>query len=134
MQNLDNQLAFNWGRGFFTGYRPGLLSQSEVGARAPTYIPVANQAARTFAQVSGGIPFNSSMESVLNMSVTAHILGGCTIGADAHTGVIDRNHEVYGYPGLYVVDGAAIPANVGVNPSLTITAMAERALSIIPDK
>ncbi|MBN2548058.1 MAG: GMC family oxidoreductase [Anaerolineales bacterium] len=129
MQNLDNQMAFGWGRGFFSGFRPGLQSQVHSGRRAPVYIPEANRAARTFARVSDGIPHNSSIESVLNMSVTAHILGGCPIGADSEQGVIDANHQVFGYPGMYVVDGSAIPANVGVNPSLTITALAERAIS-----
>jgi cholesterol oxidase len=68
------------------------------------------------------------------MSVTAHILGGCPIGPDAEHGVIDTKHEFFGHPGLYVMDGSAIPANVGVNPSLTITAMAERAASLFPPK
>jgi cholesterol oxidase len=129
MQNLDNQIAFTWGRGLFSSLRLGLQSQSPHGRRAPSYIPEANRAARTLAQVSGGIAYNSSIESVLNMSVTAHILGGCPIGSDASQGVIDSNHQVFHYPGLYVVDGSAIPANVGVNPSLTITALAERAMS-----
>ena len=129
MQNLDNQMAFDWGRDLFTGYRRGLRSQRGETSQAPTYIPVANQAARTFSEVSGGIPYNSSIESVLNMSVTAHILGGCAMGADHAAGVIDSSHAVYGYPGMYVVDGSALAANVGVNPSLTITAMAERAMS-----
>jgi cholesterol oxidase len=132
MQNLDNQMAFTWGRGLFTAFKPGLQSQAASGRRAPTYIPEANRAARTLAQVSGGIAYNSSIESVLNMSVTAHILGGCPIGADASQGVIDTDHEVFGYTGMFVVDGSAIPANVGVNPSLTITALAERAMSRIP--
>jgi cholesterol oxidase len=132
MQSLDNQMAFTWGRGIFSGFRIGLQSQIPSGKITPAYIPEANLAARTYAQQSGGIPHNSLIESVLNMSVTAHILGGCSIGADPTQGVIAPNHEVYNYPGLYVVDGAAIPANVGVNPSLTITAMAERAMSLIP--
>lgn len=132
MQNLDNQIAFRWGRGLFSAFKPGLQSKTANGRRAPTYIPEANQAARTLAQVCGGIAYNSSIESVLNMSVTAHILGGCPIGADISQGVINTDHKVFGYPGLYVVDGAAIPANVGVNPSLTITALAERAMSRIP--
>jgi cholesterol oxidase len=72
------------------------------------------------------------------MAVTAHILGGCPIGANpkgnSQPGVVDTRHEVYGYPELYVVDGSAIPANVGVNPSLTITALAERAMSLFPGK
>jgi cholesterol oxidase len=91
-------------------------------------------AVRVYAQVSDGIPHNSLLESVSNMSVTAHILGGCSIGASPDQGVIDTQHQVFGYPGLYVVDGAAIPANIGVNPSMTITAMAERAMSLINPK
>jgi cholesterol oxidase len=132
MQNLDNQIAFTWGRGLFSAFRPGLQSQTVNGRRAPTHIPEANRAARTLAQIAGGIAYNSSIESVFNMSVTAHILGGCAMGANPSQGVVDTNHEVFNYPGLYVVDGAAIPANLGVNPSLTITAMAERAMSRIP--
>ena len=129
MQNLDNEMSLTWGRDLFTGYRPGLRSKRVKGAQAPTYIPEANQAAREFARLSGGIAYNSLIESVLNMSVTAHILGGCAMGADREAGVIDSNHEVFGYPGMYVVDGSALTANVGVNPSLTITALAERAMS-----
>jgi cholesterol oxidase len=134
MQSLDNQMAFTWGRGLFSGFRTGLQSETPSGKSAPAYIPEANLAAREFARVSDGIPHNSLIESLLNMSVTAHILGGCSIGADPGEGVVDPHHEVYGYPGLFVVDGAAIPANVGVNPSLTITAMAERAMGLISAK
>jgi cholesterol oxidase len=134
MQNLDNQMAFTWGRDLFSGFQPGLQSQIANSPRPPAYIREANEAARTFARVSGGIAFNSSIESVLNMSVTAHILGGCPIGAHPADGVIDTNHQVFGYPGLYVLDGSAIPANVGVNPSLTITAMAERAMAKFTDE
>ena len=133
-QSLDNQMAFSWGRGLFSGYKYGLQSVTSSGKSAPSYIPEANQAARAYAEVSDGIPFSSLMESVLNMSVTAHILGGCVIGANAEEGVIDCQHEVYGYPGMYIVDASAIPANVGVNPSLTITAMSERAMSLIENK
>jgi cholesterol oxidase len=129
MQNLDNQISLTWGRDLFTGYKRGLRSIREKGLQAPTYIPEANQAARIFAEESKGTAYNSLIESVLNMSVTAHILGGCAIGADREQGVIDSNHEVYGYPGMYIVDGSALPANVGVNPALTITAFAERAMS-----
>jgi cholesterol oxidase len=134
MQSLDNQMAFQWGRGFFSGFRKGLRSATPSGKRAPTYIKEANESARAYAKVSGGTPHNALLESLLNMSVTAHILGGCPIGEDAEHGVIDSTHAVFGYPGMYVVDGSAIPANVGVNPSLTITAMAERAMSLIPRK
>jgi cholesterol oxidase len=131
MQNLDNQMAFTWRRGLLSGFRPGLHSMAPGGDGAPSYIPEAYEAARAYAEVSGGIPYSSLMETALNMSVTAHILGGATIGGDPAEGVIDSRHEVYGHPGLYVVDAAAIPANVGVNPALTITAMAERAASLI---
>jgi len=131
MQNLDNQIAFIWGRGLFSGFKTGLQSQMNNDRRAPAYIQEANEAARTYARISGGIAHNSLIESLLNMSVTAHILGGCTIGANAQQGVIDTNHQVFGYPGLYVLDGSAIPANVGVNPSLTITAVAERAMNLL---
>lgn len=125
MQQLDNQLSFRHGR-------LGLQSVAIPGKTAPTYIPEANEATRAFAQTAGGIAHNSFLESLLNMSVTAHILGGCGIGRDASSGVISPDHEVFGHPGLYVVDGSAIPANVGVNPSLTITALAERAMARMP--
>ncbi len=134
MQNLDNQMALTWGRGLFSGYKVGLQSATPSGRSAPAFIPEANLAARAFAQVSDGVPHNSLIESLFNMSVTAHILGGCVIGANPDSGVIDPQYQVYGYPGMYVVDGSAIPANVGVNPSLTITAMAERAMGLIEAK
>jgi cholesterol oxidase len=81
-----------------------------------------------------GIPQNTVNEVLFNVPTTAHILGGCPIGASAETGVIDSRHQVFGYSGLYVCDGSAIPANLGVNPSLTITAMTERAMTFIPAK
>ncbi|MFN8380348.1 MAG: GMC oxidoreductase [Anaerolineales bacterium] len=130
MQNLDNQMSFQWG-GLF---KKGLRSATATGKSAPAFIQEANDAARVFAKVSNGVPHNSLLESALNMSVTAHILGGCPIGSDSAHGVIDSNHEVFGHAGLYVMDGSAIPANVGVNPSLTITALAERAASLFPNK
>lgn len=126
MQQADNEIAFSYGRTLLRGFRHGLKSRVSKGGRAPSYLPQANAAARAFAEASNGIALNTVMESVGNLSVTAHILGGAVMAARAEDGVIDVNHEVFGYPGLYVVDGAAIPANVGVNPSLTITALAER--------
>jgi cholesterol oxidase len=132
MQNHDNQMSLAWGRSLFSGFQQGLQSAPAGSKSAPAYIPQANEAARTYAEVSGGIPHNSLMECALNMSTTAHILGGCAIGAHPGTGAIDANHQLFNYPGITVVDASAIPANVGVNPSLTITAMAERATSLIP--
>lgn len=132
MQAVDNELTFalapRW-RG------SGLRSVVPVGQqRAPAFIPEANQVARAFAQVSGGLAGNSVLETLGNVSMTAHILGGCVMGGDVHSGVVNERHEVFGYPGLYVIDASAIPANVGVNPSLTITAMAERAMALMPAK
>lgn len=126
MQQADNEIAFSYGRTLFRGFRHGLVSRVSKGGRAPSYLPQANAAARAFAEASGGTPLNTLMESVGNLSVTAHLLGGAVMASGPEAGVVDANHEVFGHPGLYVVDGSAIPANVGVNPSLTITALAER--------
>ncbi|MBM4362933.1 MAG: GMC family oxidoreductase [Deltaproteobacteria bacterium] len=127
MQHVDSMLSFRLGRGLLGLGSPRLVSSIEGGQRPPTYLPVANRAARILAEQTGGVPFNQLPESLGNLSITAHILGGCPMGRSAADGVLDVDHEVHGYPGLYVLDGSAIPANVGVNPSLTITAMAERA-------
>jgi cholesterol oxidase len=134
MQHADNELGFNYGRTILRGFRYGLKSKIAKGGRSPSYLPQANAAARAFAEASGGTPLNTLMESVGNLSVTAHIMGGAVMAAHPDQGVIDLNHEVFGYSGLYVVDGSAIPANVGVNPSLTITALAERFASRFPSK
>ncbi|HEX5277415.1 MAG TPA: GMC oxidoreductase [Fluviicoccus sp.] len=132
MQQADNEMRFRFGRTLLRGFRHALKSEPAKGGRTPSYLPQANAAARAVAEVSNGIPQNMIVESLGNMSVTAHILGGAVMAASPDNGVIDSNHEVFGYPGLYVVDGAAIPANVGVNPSLTITAMAERFAAKFP--
>ncbi len=126
MQQADNQLGFTYGRTLFRGFRFGLRSRVAEGGRSPSYLPEANAAARAFAEASGGTPLNNLGESLGHLSVTAHLLGGAVMAAHPDEGVVDANHEVFGHPGLYVVDGAAIPANVGVNPALTITALAER--------
>jgi cholesterol oxidase len=134
MQQADNEMAFDYGRTARLGFRHGLRSRVSRGGRSPSFLPQANAAARAFAEASGGTPLNMLMESVGNLSVTAHVLGGAVIAGDPARGVIDTNHEVFGYPGLYVVDASAIPANVGVNPSLTITALAERFAARFPAK
>jgi len=133
MQTADNQLNFDYGRSLLRGFRWSLRSQVPLNeARAPAYLPQANQIAQLFARVSNGVPGNALLETLGNASTTAHVLGGCVMGGSAHDGVIDERHEAFGYPGLYVVDASAIPANVGVNPSLTITALAERAMALMP--
>ena len=131
MQSYDNSLQLFRKRGIF-GTR--VVSRQGHGEPNPTYIPIANEAARIAAEAMGGDPMSSINEVVLNRPTTAHILGGAAIGPDPSTGVIDGYHRVYGHPGLHVVDGAAVGANLGVNPSLSITAMAERAMSMWPNK
>jgi len=135
MQNLDNQVSLVYGRSLvFLYLKRRLKSRKVPGKEAPTNLPVANKVADILAKVTGGTPLNISMESMGNLSITAHILGGCHMGSSSENGVIDTQHQIFNYPGIYVVDGAAISANVGVNPSLTITSMAERAMHLIPSK
>jgi choline dehydrogenase-like flavoprotein len=98
---------------------------------ARTFIPVANQAAQWIADRIGGIPQSSLTEAIANAPSTAHILGGAIIAPDAERGVVDHRQRVFGYENLLVVDGSVVPANVGVNPSLTITALAERAMTFV---
>ncbi len=134
MQDVDSELSFEFGRSPFRPWRRGLRSKAVPGREAASYIPVANEAAREFAASSGGTPLNLMVESIGGRSFTAHILGGAVIGDSPDEGVIDSNHEVYGHPGLFVADASAIPVNLGVNPSLTITAMAERFASRWPER
>jgi cholesterol oxidase len=102
------------------------------GEPNPTWIPVANQAARQLADNIGGIA-GGTWGDLMNIPMTAHFIGGCPIGDSASTGVIDPYHRMYGYDGLHVVDGSALTANLGVNPSLSITAQAERAMALWPN-
>jgi cholesterol oxidase len=132
MQTLDNAIAL----------RPKLKRNGEVRLQTeqdperpnPTFIPVANQAAEWMAKRTGGIAQSSLMEATLNVPTTAHVLGGAVIGHSPEDGVVDSRQRVFGYENLMVCDGAAIPANVGVNPSLTITALAEHAMAAILEK
>jgi cholesterol oxidase len=132
MQHAESELQFVYERSPLRPWRRALRSRATAAARPPSYLPIANRITREFARVSGGLPLNLLGESVGGLSITAHILGGATIAADADRGVVDSRHEVFGHPGLYVVDASAIPANLGVNPSLTITAMAERCAALFP--
>jgi cholesterol oxidase len=130
MQTLDNAIAL----------RPTLKRSGDVRLRTeqdqerpnPTFIPVANEAAAWLAKRTGGIAQSSTTEALMNIPTTAHILGGAVIGHGPEDGVVDSNQRVFGYENLLVCDGAAVPANVGVNPSLTITALAEHAMSHVP--
>jgi cholesterol oxidase len=131
MQSLDNSLRVVRKRGLF-GRR--LTTRPGHGDPNPTWIPVANEAARHTAERIGGEPMGSIFEATLNVPTTAHIIGGCPIGATAEEGVVDPYHRVHGHPGLHVCDGSVITANLGVNPSLTITAMTERATALWPNR
>ncbi|WP_130416744.1 GMC family oxidoreductase [Xylanimonas ulmi] len=130
MQARDNSLTTFTRRGPL-GRR--LTSRQGTGAPNPTWIPQAHDAVRRMAAVMGGYA-GGSLGDPFDIPMTAHILGGCTIGATAGDGVIDPYHRVHGYPGLHVVDGSAVTANLGVNPSLTITAQAERAFALWPNR
>ncbi len=130
MQTLDNAIALRPRTGPFGSF--WLQTEQDPERPNPTFIPVANKAADWFAKRTGGIAQSSVMEATLNIPTTAHILGGAVIASDPSRGVIDAGQHVFGYENLLVVDGSAVPANVGVNPSLTITALAEHAMSRIP--
>jgi cholesterol oxidase len=130
MQTLDNSMRLVPKRSLLGGLR--LQTQQDPERPNPTFIPVANEAAKRIAKKIDGIPQSGVTEALLNIPTTAHILGGAVIGADPSTGVVDRHLKVFGYDNLMVCDGAAIPANVGVNPSLSITALAEWAMSHVP--
>ena len=134
MQTLDSQIAFRRGRRPLWPFKPVLHSRAGATGGTPAYIPEANDAARKLAEHIEGTPHNNILESIGNASVTAHILGGCAIAANRTAGVVDIDHQVFGYPGLFVTDASAIPANVGVNPALTITALAERFSARFPPK
>ena len=130
MQSRDNSLVIFRRRGLF-GAR--LSSRQGHGEPNPTWIPEANNAARHAAAAMGGMALGSIFEAMLNTPTTAHIIGGCPIGVNRDAGVIDPYHRVFDYPGLHIVDGSAITANLGVNPALTITAKAERAMAMWPN-
>jgi cholesterol oxidase len=130
MQTLDNAIALRPRKGPFGAF--WLTTEQDAEKPNPTFIPIANQAAEWFARRTGGIAQSSVTEALFNIPTTAHILGGAVIGADAEHGVVDARQRVFGYENLLVCDGAAVPANVGVNPSLTITALAEHAMSHVP--
>lgn len=132
MQWEDNRIRLRPGRSLFTAFRRDLVSDPEPEATPPTSIDIGNQVTRTFAERTGGIPMGSVNEGLFNIPLTAHILGGVPFGRDAGEGVIGPDCQVHGFPGLYVIDGSIMPANPGVNPSLTITALAEYAMSGVP--
>ena len=132
MQTLENRMHLSQGRSLWTLGRRGLVTTRDETLPIPAVIDAGRQVVERFAARINGVPQSTMHEVLLNTASTAHILGGCAIAGSIERGVVDANHEVFNYPGLYVADGSVIPANLGVNPSLTITAMAERAMSKIP--
>jgi cholesterol oxidase len=130
MQNVDSAITVRGKKGLF-GFR--LSSKNDSLTPNATYIPAANEVARRIAENNGGIA-GGHIGDLVNAPFTAHFVGGCVIGDSVNTGVIDPYHRLYNYPTMHVVDGASVTANLGVNPSLTITAQAERAFSMWPNK
>lgn len=128
MQALDGDLEMCWQRPWFWPFRKSLASR---GRKVPTYIPQANEFAEKFARLTGGTAMSMIPEILFDVPGTAHCLGGCVIAGSAEQGVVDCRHRVFGYKNLYVCNGSVIAANLGVNPSLTITALAERAMTFI---
>ena len=132
MQTRDNSITTFTKRSRLSRRRV-LTSRQGKGEPNPTWIPAANDAARRMARIVRGTA-GGTIGEPFNRPMTAHFIGGCTIGDSPDTGVIDPYHRVYGYDGLHIVDGSTISANLGVNPSLTITAQAERATAMWPNK
>jgi len=134
MQPVDNYLKLHykprwWRMGGFS-----MNSQTSDGEKIPSHIPISEKTAKTIIQKRKGTVMTTYMDAIFDIPSTAHILGGACMGSDVDSGVIDENFEIFNYPGMYVVDGSAVPSNLGVNPSLTITALAEYAMSRFPGK
>lgn len=132
MQTIENRMHLKRGRSLWTLFRKGLVSERDKRLPIPTVIDAGRKVVDRFAEKVRGARWSGINDVLLNTPATAHILGGCNIGEDETRGVVDINHEAFNYPGLYVADGSVVSANLGVNPSLTITAMTERAMSRIP--
>ena len=132
MQTLDNSIRLRSKRRL-VGRGVRLQTEQDPEKPIPTFIPAANAAAEWMAKRVEGLPQSGTTEAVFNIPTTAHILGGATIGEGPETGVVDGRNRVFGYENLLVCDGSAVPANPGVNPSLTITALAERAMTFIEE-
>ncbi|MBZ5582692.1 MAG: GMC family oxidoreductase [Acidobacteriia bacterium] len=129
MQTLDGHIDMRLRRRWFWPFRTVLTTE---GRKIPTFIPQANEFARKAAAVLNGTAMSTVMEILLNVPTTAHILGGCTMAASPEEGVVDSRNRVFGYRNMYICDGSVLAANLGVNPSLTICAVTERAMSYIP--
>jgi cholesterol oxidase len=134
MQTEDNLTHVRQGRNFFTLFRKGLVLKPDENYPIPKQIPVGNKVVQTFAERMNGIPQAAFTDSLFNFPTTAHFMGGVPIGRDESKSVVGLNCEMHNYPGIFVVDGSIMPGNPGVNPTLTITALAEYAMSQISEK
>ena len=134
MQPVDNHMRYRMRRRWYAPWKKKLDSDRGTNKPTPTYIPIANEIAKRMAVEMDGIPQSGIIEVFLNKATTAHILGGCPMGLSPSSGVVDTKARLFGYDDFYVVDGSIVPANLGVNPSLTITALAEHAMSHVPAK
>ncbi len=133
MQNKDNLMQLRLERSLRTLFRRRLSAKRDTEHPVQAKVPIGHTVTRAFAEKMNGIPVSTLSEILLDVPSTAHILGGVPFGRDADEGVIGLNCEIHNYPGLYVVDGSIVPANPGINPSLTIVALAEYAMSQLPD-
>ena len=131
MQHADNRMRFQIGRSGFTLFRRAMVAEKEPGYEIGAQVKGSHELTRDFSARINGVPLGSIGENLLNLPTTAHILGGAPIGKTADDGVVNENFEVHNYDGMYIIDGSIMPANPGVNPSLTITALAEYAMSKI---
>jgi len=129
MQAVEGNLEMCWRRPWYWPFSKALATR---GKKVPAYIPRANEFAETFARLNGGTAMSMIPEILFGVPGTAHCLGGCVIASSPEEGVVDSCHRLFGYKNMYVCDGSVVAANLGVNPSLTITALAERAISFIP--
>ena len=134
MQTYDNYIDVYRKRRLFWPFSKSLTSKQASEKKNPVYIPLANEFARKLARQMNGIAGSTISEVYLNVPLTAHILGGCSVGRTPAEGVIDEQNRIKGYQNLIINDGSQMPENLGVNPALSITAFAERAMSFVPVK
>lgn len=130
MQNLENAMQMVYKRFPW----PHISISNPKENQVPAYIDIGQQVMHRYAEKVDGIPQNGIAEVLFNLPTTAHIIGGCPMGESSADGVVNNRFEAYGYPNLYILDGSIVPGNLGVNPSLTITALSEYAMSQVPDK
>jgi len=134
MQNVDNHMQLRIGRSPLTLFRRGLVAERGTNRQINARVDAGHDVTREFAKRINGAALGSVTENMFNLPTTAHILGGAPIGGNSSEGVVDENFEVHNYPGMFIIDGSIMPANPGVNPSLTITALAEYTMSKIEKK